>query len=112
MAIIAILMVSNLVHAGNPKNLASKMIDKLDKNVLLTDSQKVALQLKATSFAAKMQNTDSQTSPEEKSASRNHAYQEYKTTLDSILTNDQKAKLVSSQNARRISIKNKYTTSK
>jgi|GEM_PF-3566356 len=112
MAIIAIHVISNFAFAGNPENLGSKMIEKLNKDVQLTDSQKVILQVKATDFALKMQNAKSQTNTADISAIKKQANQEFKTCMDSLLTNDQKAKLTIRKNERRQAIIKKYKTNK
>ena len=111
-ALIAVLLFSNLVFAGNPEILASKMVEKLNNDVQLTDSQKVVLQLKAKEFAVKIRNANSQSNNADKSTSKKQANLEYKTSLDSVLTNDQKTKLNTRITERRQVIIKKYKTNK
>jgi len=109
-ALIAVLLFSDLVFAGNPENLANKKIGLLSRDIALTDSQKVVLQAKIKIFAVKMQNANALSSVEAKRSALNKAGQEYKAVLDSILTPEQKIQLTAKRNERRDAVMNKSTS--
>lgn len=94
-AVIVVLVVSNLVLAvsplsGNTNNFATLMVEKLDKDVQLTDSQKNVIKKKANTFITTMQNANSKTTEKEKFNFKKQASDEYEALLDSLLTSDQK----------------------
>ena len=101
MALGAVLVFSNLVFAGNPNNLATKMITKLSNDIALTDSQRVVIQAKANEFAVKMQNANSLTNADAKTTTKKQALSDYKTFLENVLTSDQKQQLMIKQNNRK-----------
>lgn len=94
-AIVAMSVCLNLVFAGKPlketkENLAKMLIEKLGKDVQLTDSQKIVLNEYAKTFITKMESTDSIPNNETKFKSKEQASLEYQTLLDNLLTNSQK----------------------
>lgn len=96
--IILVMIISDLVFAGNTlkkdvDNLATIMIEKLNADVILTDSQKVIMHAKAKEFISAMQNSNKNTDKENKSSAKKEAYQKYKASLDSLLTDEQKTQL-------------------
>jgi len=105
--LIAILVFTNLLFAGNPQGIANKMVAKLSKDIELTDSQKVIIQAKAQAFAVTLQNTNTNASTDQK-----QVHQAYKATLDSVLTKEQKTQLVTKRNARRDAAINKIKAKK
>jgi len=111
-AVIAILLFSNLIFAGNPENYATKKVVKLCKDIVLTDSQKVIIQAKAKVFASKMQSASLITNNIEKTSIQNQAVQGYKMALDSVLTTEQKTQLITKRNERRDIIMNKLKSKK
>lgn len=99
MAIIAILVFSNLLFAAKPltnddNNLAGLMVDKLDKSVILTDSQRVVILQNVKAFILKVQNIDTSLSDNEKFKLKKQASDDYDAFLESVLTNGQKETLV------------------
>jgi cell division protein FtsX len=92
-AIIAILLLSNLLFAGNPKSTADKMIEKLNTDVTLTNDQKNDIKKNIKAFNTKLHTANSMADKEEKYLLRKKAFDEYKSKLDSILTLEQKAQL-------------------
>jgi len=106
-ALIAVLLFSDLVFAGNPENLANKIMAKLGKDISLTDSQKVFIQAKLQTFVVTLQNSNSNVD-----ANTKKAYHAYLATLDSILTTEQKTQLITKRNARRDASINKIKSKK
>jgi len=100
--LIAILIFSNLIFAGNSQDIVNKIVSKLSKDITLTDSQKVIIQAKLQTFAVILQNSNSNVDENTK-----QAYHAYHATLDSILTTEQKTQLISKRNARRDATMNK-----
>jgi len=98
-AIIAIFLFSNLLFAGNPKtsgaedNLADMLIEKMGKDVTLTDSQKVVVKQKLKKYIVKMQNAHVLNNNDEKLAQKKQVANEYQLSLDSILTPTQHQQL-------------------
>lgn len=72
--------------------LADITIDKLDKDVQLTDSQKTVLKEKFNTLIKKSENADKKTNKKEGMEQKIAANVEYEQYVDSILTNDQKLK--------------------
>ena len=98
MAIIAILLFSNLLFAadplnGNADNLANVLTEKLSKDVQLTDSQKTIVKAKVIEFIARMESADKKSTDSEKFNAKKQASDEYESKLDSILTLEQKTQL-------------------
>jgi len=97
-AIIAVITVSNLILAVNPKNgkddnLAELVIGKLNNDVQLTDSQKIILKERFNAFVSKMDNADKKSTEKDKFNSKKQASDEYEIVLDSILSTNQKEQL-------------------
>jgi len=111
-ALIAVLFFSNVIFAGNPENLATKMVIKLGNDIVLTDSQKVIIQAKAKEFLVKRQSSNLLTNKTDLSTGKKLAYEQYKATLDTVLTIEQKTQLITKRNERRKVIENKYKTNK
>lgn len=93
--IISILVSSNCLFAKNPlngdaTNIANIMIDKLGKDIQLSDSQKVIILQKATDFIIKIQNANLSSTNNDKFTLKKQASEEYRMTLDSLLTNEQR----------------------
>lgn len=95
----AVLLFSNLLFAGNPKtsgsedNLADLLIEKMGKDVILTDSQKLVVKAKLKTYIVKMQNAHALSNSDEKKSKKNQASLEYQSSLDSILTPSQNKQL-------------------
>jgi len=98
-ASVAFFMFSNLLFAGNPKissaedNLADLLIDKMGKDVILTDSQKIVVKAKLKIYIVKIQNAHALINKEENFSKKNQASIEYQSSLDSILTPSQNQQL-------------------
>jgi len=98
-SVIAILFLSNLVYAGNPKvsspedNLADQLIEKMGKDVTLSDSQKVVVKQKLKKYIVKVQNAHALSNNDEKITKKTLASNEYQLSLDSILTPSQSQQL-------------------
>ena len=106
LAILAIVLFSNIIKAGNPKNvenekLSNDMLSKLSKDIVLTDSQKTAIALKMNDFLLKRQVANGKNSDMEKAKYRNESYSEYKSALDSLLSTDQKMTLKTKKDERK-----------
>ena len=95
-AIIAIFIFSTLVFAvnsnqdGNTKNIADNLVSNLCSDVNLTDSQKLVVVKNAKEYELKLQNISQESNKELKSEIMNHAILEYRTVIDSVLTQEQK----------------------
>jgi hypothetical protein len=91
-AAIAISLFTNLLFAGNPitpsseDNLADMLIEKMGKDVTLTDSQIVVVKQKLKKYIVKMQNAHALSNNDEKITKKTQATNEYQLSLDSILT--------------------------
>lgn len=100
---------TGILQAGNPSNMkaedrAKVIVEKLCKDVALTDSQKVAIEIKAKEFMVKMDNSNKQKTKEVKHAQKKEASSSYRAALDSILTFEQKDQLMLKQNERKEAI--------
>lgn len=100
---------TGILQAGNPSNMkaedrAKVIVEKLCKDVVLTDSQKVAIEIKAKEFMVKMDNSNKQKTKEVKHAQKKEASSSYRAVLDSILTFEQKDQLMLKQNERKEAI--------
>lgn len=95
MAIVAVLLFTNLGFAANPntkdytKNLADNMVKSICKDIQLTDSQKLAIQTIAKDYEIKLKNKDIQPNSESKNTLNKQIVLEYRSKLNSILTNEQ-----------------------
>lgn len=117
MAIIAILVFSNLLFAAKPltnddNNLASQMVNKLDKSVILTDSQRVVILQNVKTFILKTQNIDTSLSDNEKFKLKKQASDDYEAFLDNILTKGQKETLEMKIQATQDSIMKQFESKK
>jgi len=98
-AVIAVLLFSNLLFAGNPKtsgseyNLADLLIEKMGKDIILTDSQKLVVKAKLKTYIVKMKNAHALTNGDERLSKKEQASNEYQSSLDSILTPAQNQQL-------------------
>lgn len=97
-AVVAALVCMNFVFAvsplkGNADKLAAIMVEKVNADVQMTDSQKTIMLVKAKEFAITMQIANSKTSKDEKSFIKKDAYQKYNMSLDSLLTDEQRNQL-------------------
>lgn len=96
-AFIAILLFSNLLFAGNPKDkegdLADLLIIKMGKDVTLTDSQKVVVKEKLKKYIVKMQNAHALANNDNRVTTKKQATNDYQLSLDSILTSSQREQL-------------------
>lgn len=97
MAAIAISVSINLLFAGNPQdgndNLANLLIDKMSKDIILSDSQKVIVKKKIKTFIVKMQNAHTLSNNSEKYALKKQAELDYQFSLDSVLTGAQREQM-------------------
>jgi predicted ATP-dependent Lon-type protease len=94
-AVVAAFVCLNFVFAGKPlkgttENLATILVDKLGKDVQLTDSQKVAIKEYTKKFITNMESADSIPTNEAKFKSKEQISQNYEAVIDSLLTTDQK----------------------
>jgi len=95
-AIISVFIFSTLAFAvnsnqdGNTKNIADNLVSNLCSDVNLTDSQKLVVVKNAKEYELKLQNISQESNKELKSEIMNHAILEYRTVIDSVLTQEQK----------------------
>jgi len=99
MVFIAFLLFSNLGFGANPNKfsndqIAQKMIDKLSKDIVLTDSQKVAIKTKALELVQKRSTSNLKTNKKEKSGLQKQSFNDYMNFLSIVLTNEQKQQLI------------------
>jgi hypothetical protein len=97
-AVIAVLTLSNLISAANPKNgksdnLADLVIEKLNKDVQLTDSQKIILIKRFNVFVNKMDEANNKSTEKDKFNSKKQYSDDYEIVLDSVLSSNQKQQL-------------------
>ena len=93
-------------------SIATGIVERLDREVVLTDSQKVVILEHAKTLAVKSQNTRSMANTDAVLLQRKSDVQEYKKALDAILTDEQKEALIKKRDERREAIAKKYTLSK
>jgi len=95
-AIISVFIFSTLAFAvnsnqdGNTKNIADNLVSNLCSDVNLTDSQKLVVVKNAKEYELKLQNISQESNKKLKSEIMNHAILEYRTVIDSVLTQEQK----------------------
>jgi hypothetical protein len=106
------LLFSTFLFAENPENIATKMVARLTKEIVLTESQQTDIQAKAKEFAVKLQNADSISDPKNKQTYINTAFKLYKQNVDSLLTTEQRQLLVSKRNERRNAVRNNLKSKK
>lgn len=94
-AVTASILCFSFVQGTNPEkgkndNLAGLVVEKLNKDVQLTDSQKIILKEKFKTFAVKVEDADKQSNEKVKFDIKKTASDEYEHALDSILNPKQK----------------------
>lgn len=117
MAVITAFVCLNLAFAVKPKNespenIAISMVSKLDKDVALTDSQKVIILSKAKLFVVSIRNSNVKSNIEEKIEMKSALCSDYELGLDSLLTTSQKEQLQLKRDERRQTSINKNTKNK
>jgi len=73
---------------GNVNQIAAGIVERLDKDVALTDSQKVVILEHAKVFAAKSQSTRDLANNDATRLQRRNHVQEYKSALNAVLTEE------------------------
>lgn len=94
-AIIAVLMFSNLLFAGNPNpetadDVSNNMVEFVHNDVTLTPAQKDVLKKKSKEYADKLMQARAMDDKEASYMFMKDVTENYKAALDSILTPDQK----------------------
>jgi len=102
---IALLFFSNVLSAsdllrGNLDSKANMMVEKLCKDLVLTDNQKAEIKKKAKVFIDKNLGANEISNNESLILAKRENYKEYKMALDSILTTEQRDQLAVKQNER------------
>jgi len=95
-AVIAILMFSNFILAVNPNpetadEISNTMVENLDKDVALTTVQKETIKKKAKDYAVSLLQARTMSDKIQSYAYMSNINNNYQSTLDSVLTFDQKA---------------------
>ncbi|OJV37527.1 MAG: hypothetical protein BGO29_03540 [Bacteroidales bacterium 36-12] len=103
---------SQKTSSADVSSIATGIVERLDSDVVLTDSQKVVILEHAKTLAVKSQNTRSMANTDAVLLQRKSDVQEYKKALDAILTDEQKEALIKKRDERREAIVKKYTLSK
>lgn len=92
----AILLSIGLLHAQKAKpakdfteNLANNMIKSISRDIILADSQKVALQTCAKEYEVKMKELKGQANANHKKEKNKEAVEGYRAKLNQILTKEQ-----------------------
>ncbi len=106
-----IILLAQKSSTGNVNQIAAGIIEKLDKDVALTDSQKVVILEHAKVFAAKSQSTKNMANNDATRMQRQNHVQEYKSALNETLTHEQQEMLVKKQEERREAVVKKYSSS-
>ncbi|MDO9152796.1 MAG: hypothetical protein Q7U47_03655 [Paludibacter sp.] len=93
--VLAVIFVSMFhTYATKPQNtkeeLAEMYIEKMNKDVALTDSQKVEIKKRFIKYVTKIENAHSKSDKSEAIKSKKISTDEYQMSLDSILTNNQR----------------------
>jgi len=95
MAIVVTFLSINFAFAGNPnkkdftENLAINIVKHLCKDIHLTDSQRIVIQLKATEYEVKMKNLIHEKDPVRKKSTSAQGIREFRTLLNNTLTKEQ-----------------------
>jgi len=94
-AIIAVLMFSNLLFAGNPNtetsdDISNNMVEFVHNDVKLTPDQKGTLKKKAKEYADKLMQARAMSDKEASYVFMKTVSETYEAAMDSILTTDQK----------------------
>jgi len=108
-----ILMITAVLNAVNDNsNSTSKradlMIEKMSKDIQLTDSQRVVLKTSAKAMFVKRDEADKKAANNEGIDQKRTAFTEYELVLNAVLTTVQKDSLQIKQNERRQSVENKF----
>lgn len=98
-------------QADDAGRIAEGIVERLDKDVILTDSQKVVILEHAKVFAVKSQSTQNLTNNDATRMQRRNHVQEYKAAINEVLTNEQKEMLAKKREERREAVVKKYTSS-
>ena len=106
-----VILLAQKPSTGNVNQIAAGIVERLDKDVALTDSQKVAILEHAKVFTAKSQSTKNMANNDATRLQRRNHVQEYKSALNSILTDEQKEMIVKKREERREAVVEKYTLS-
>lgn len=112
LAALATLVCLNVLFAGNPKrnysdNMTDNLLNMINADVNLTDSQKIAIKSIAGKFVNKLKNSNEQVDSVFIKTVYKPASVEYQTALDNILTPEQKDTLLIKRIERsQLSIKN------
>jgi len=114
-AFFAIIFLSNLSTVAYPQtggadNNAGLMVEKISKDIVLTNHQKKEITEKAKIFITKAEKANKLTDNEEKKLTRQRIGKEYRMALDSILTTEQKEQLMLKQNQRKEALIKRYQT--
>lgn len=70
-------------------NLAQNMLKSVSRDIVLTDSQKIALQISAKEYEVKMKDMKGQANTEEKKTKNKDVIMNYRAKLNQILTKEQ-----------------------
>lgn len=105
-----VILLAQKTSTKNVDQIAAGIVEKLSKEVALTDSQKVVILEHAKAFALKSQNTKNLSNNEVTLMQRKSNVQEYKAAINEVLTNEQKEMLVKKHEERREAVVKKYTT--
>jgi ABC-type Fe3+-citrate transport system substrate-binding protein len=94
-AIIAILLFSNVLFAGNPNtetsdDISNTMVESTHNDVTLTSSQKEILKKKANEYAVNLLQARAMSDKDESYVFMKTVTDNYQAALDSLLTPDQK----------------------
>lgn len=94
-AIVTFFLFANSIFAVNPSkikkdDLANILAEKLNKDVQLTNSQKIAIREYTKAFITTMESADSIPNAKVKLQSKEQVSQNYEVFLDSVLTGTQK----------------------
>jgi len=108
-----IILFTNVLYAGNSSqgntdDKANKMVERLSKDIALTDSQIVIIRAKAKAYRIKFEESNKITNQKDFVLKKIKTSKEYRMALDSILTNNQREQLTIKQEERREAILSKY----
>jgi len=85
-----LLLAQKPTDKGKNNELIELIVEKLNADVQLTDSQKTAIREYTITFIGKMESSHLKTNEKERFTSKEQASLEYELMLENILTNDQK----------------------
>ena len=95
----------------NVNQIAAGIVERLDKDVALTDSQKVVILQHAKVFTAKSQSTKNMANNDATRLQRKNQVEEYKAALNAILTDEQKEILEKKLEEHREAVVKKFSSS-